>query len=253
MTTSTKTRAVSSVITFKGRGKVQREMAFMNIAPKSFAETTSRIDTINNLRLVLGSEPTETEVHAAQVEWVIGRVAARLPAGEVTKGLTDEADKLENARVLVCQYASPPVEGKKARKLRKDQIGRRTVGQHKVIRAAEEAWSLVKAELGLSAAQTQKERNAKKRKPHLNNGGPNAPAASAKPNATELVKAPAPVTADDYVAYILMQLSAVSGYDKKNAKVRPIEFGEIAGDIVLLLQKARKAANAYQVRKNEKK
>lgn len=164
MTITTETLAItaSPVITLKGRNKAKREMAYMQIAPLAMIETMSRADMIANLREALGPNPSEAEVKTAQIETTIGRVAARLPAGQFPKGCASDDDKLQFARDLVTRYAAPPKEGAKPRALRAGQIGRRTPKQHKVVRAAEEAWSQVKAELGLGQAQTQKERNAKK-------------------------------------------------------------------------------------------
>lgn len=233
-TTKTAIRNTSALVSVSGKGKTQREMAFMKIAPLSFVETLSRNDTIDNLRVALGAAPTEDQTSIARREHVIGRVAARLPAGEFPKAKLESAEKLEFARDLVCSYAAPPKEGTTPRKLRAGQKGRRSAIQHKVIRAAEEACSLVFAELGLGAARTQAEKNAKQQR----NAAPSMPGAkagtkgqpskadSAKPTHSELVKAPAPVTPEDAVQHVVTQAASLLAYANKNAKLLPLGFSE---------------------------
>lgn len=141
--------AADEIVHLKGRGKAVRQQAYLRIAPLSFVEAQSRGESIANLRTALGAAPSEDELKAAQREWTIGRVASRLPAAEYPTGMDSSADKLEFVRKLVLYYIAPVAEGSKGRKLRKGELGRRSPVQHKAIRAADEAWSLVKAELGL--------------------------------------------------------------------------------------------------------
>lgn len=218
MNTMTKIKAADAIIVLAGRGKAQREMAFMSIAPLSFTEAKCRTETIANLRIALGSSPTDNELRVATDQWIIGRVANRLPAGEFPKGTSETIDKLDFASDLVLFYAAPPKEGAKARKLRKGQKGRRSVVQHRVIRAAEEAWSQVKAELGLGNAKTQSERNTAKkaRAPHRNN-------TSAPPTHNALVTPDKPMTADEAHQHIVTQMTALVAYTSKHAKL--IETG----------------------------
>lgn len=174
ITTENQTFTASPVISLKGRGKAKRELAYIQIAPLSFVENISRVESIANLRVALGASPTEAETKTAQVEWVIGRVASRLPASEFPKGCTSDDDRLEFARNLVLRYAAPAKRNAngKVPSLRAGKVGWRNESQHRVVRAAEEAWSQVKAELGLGNAQTQSQRNAAKAAKRSTNGNP---------------------------------------------------------------------------------
>ena len=239
--------AASPVITLKGRGKQAREMAYMRIAPLSFIENISRVESIANLHAALGAHPSEAEVKTAQSEWIIGRVASRLPAGEFPRGTKDDSDKLEFARDLVLHYAAPPQAGKQARALRTGQKGRRNVVQQRVVRAAEEAWSLVKAEIGLGKAMTQKQRNDSKRSTNANPKRGDGKG-KVKPNHAELVT-PNIVSSDDYVQHMQTQLAALVAFDKKYATKRPTTHGAFAEALLALKQLANKAANDYEVRK----
>ncbi len=236
------------VITLKGRGKAKRELAYVQIAPLSFIENISRAESIANLAVALGASPTETEVKAAQTEWVIGRVASRLPAGEFPKGCEDDSDRLDFARKLVTLYAAPPQPGKKARELRKGQLGRRSPIQQRVVRAADEGWSLVKAELGLGKARTITEKNAKQRSTTAN--PKRGDGKSDAPTHAQLVAAPAPVTSDDYVQHMQLQLKALCDYDAKHARKRPTTHGEFSEALAALRKLANAAASTYQARKD---
>lgn len=246
----------NAIIAIKGKGKAQREAAYMQIAPLSFVEALSRNESVANLRVALGVSPSADEVKAAQVEWVIGRVASRLPADAFPKGDMSNSAKLEHARNLVVSYASPAQDGKAARALRKGQLGRRTVTQHKVIRAAEEAWSLIKAELGQGNAQTQAQRNALKSDSVKGKGAAMAGAGKGKrndlsaatttPTHAELVKPSVALSEDDACSYIMTQAATLLAYANKNAKVIPTDFGAA---IQALKSAVNKAENARQVRK----
>lgn len=228
--TSDATRAVPTTcaIVIKGRGKAEREAAFHRIAPFAFVETESRDASIANLRQALGATPSEDEARIAREEWIIGRVAARLPASDVPN-LKTEGARLNFARDLVLRYAQPVSEGAKATKLRAGKIGRRTPTQHKIVRAAEEAWSLVKAELGLGAAQTLAERNKAKRATNANpvrgagkadgkaDGKAGRPSKDATPTHAQLVTPAKPVTADEAHTCIMSQASTLLAYANKHA------------------------------------
>ena len=243
--------AVSPVIRLKGRGKAARELAYMQIAPLSFVENISRVESIANLRAALGASPSEAEVKTAQTEWSIGRVASRLPAGEFPKGCVDDMAKLDFARDLVLHYAAPAQEGKAARKLRAGQKGRRNVVQHKVCRAADEAWSQVKAELGLGNAKTQAEKN-KGRVTRSTNGNPvrgdgkGKPGKGAAPTHSELVKPERMASEADVCQYVESISSTLLAFANKNAKHMPTDYG-------MAVQAFRsaivKAANEREVRK----
>jgi hypothetical protein len=200
------------------------------------------------MRAVLGNSPSEGEVKLAKTEWIIGRVASRLPATARPKTCTDDATTLEFSRQLVTLYAAPPKEGVKPKALRKGQLGRRTATQHKVVRAAEEAASVFLAELKLSNAKTNGERDAAKatRAPSMAGSGKGQ---SAAPTEAEIAAKPQPVTSDDYVQHMQTQLSALCAFDAKHAKKRPTTHGAFAEALLALKQVANKAANEYAVRK----
>lgn len=231
-------------ITLKGRGKAKREAAYHTIAPLAFVETESRADTIAAIRNALGNNPDAQAIAIARQEYAIGRVASRLPLAETKLGKAPmaktEQSRLSVARLLVTSYAQPPAAtAKAAPKLRRGKIGYRSVTQHKVVRAAEEAWSQVKAELGLGTAQTQAERNAKKRAPHRNGKAGDQPAtkkakiAAAKlaldgldaGTVASMVKPPKPETRADVVAYIEQQAATLLQFVNKHAGLVPASYG----------------------------
>lgn len=246
ITSETVRMTAAPVITLKGRGKAAREMAYMQIAPLSFIENISRVESIANLRAALGASPSEAEVKTAQTEWSIGRVASRLPAGEFPKGCVDDDAKLDFARKLVLHYAAPAQEGKQARKLRAGQLGRRSAVQHKVCRAADEAWSQVKAELGVGTAQTQAQRNAAKRSTNANPKRGDGKGKSAAPSHSELVKPERMASEQDVCQYVESISSTLLAFTNKNAKHMPTDYG-------MAVQAFRsaivKAANEREVRK----
>lgn len=231
---STSTARKSDIVTdkagfasFTGRDKAARTDALLSIAPLAYAENVSRAACIDGLRKALGKAPTDAALSAAQTEYVIGRVAARFPADAFPKsGMTPE-QKLAHARDVVLFYAMPLKDGVKARALTKAHKGRRTPAQHKVIRAAAEAWSQIKAELGLSAAQTQAQRNASKARgahPAGSTGAAGKSAPKLTP-AAELIPTPANLTPADAVNHIVTQAAALLAYANKHAKLLPSDFG----------------------------
>lgn len=233
--TTIATVAASPVITLKGRGKAQREMAFCSIAPLSFIENISRVESIANLRIALGASPSETELDTAKLQWIIGRVASRLPAAELNGTAGDETGtkQCEYVSDVVLHYAAPAKEGAKARKLRAGQKGRRTAVQHKAIRAAEEAWSLVKAELGLGNAQTLKERNAKKAtrstnaNPVRGDGKGDKPAPTPTPTLSDtLPNGGKMATARDVCRVVETAAATLLALANKNAKLLPTDYGQ---------------------------
>lgn len=248
VTTETIAVSVAPVICLKGRGKAARELAYMQIAPLAMIETQSRDDSIANLRKALGTSPSIAEVKTAQIEWIIGRVAAKLPAGEFPKAAKDDDKRLQFARDVVTRYAGPVEPGKTAPKLRKGQTGRRSPMQHKVTRAAESAWSLIKAELGFGTGQTLKEKDAKQSAKRSTNANPvrgagksAGKAQDAKPTApthSELVQAPKPVTADDACQHISTQAATLLAYCNKNASIVPADFGKAVNAFKSAINKA---------------
>ena len=209
---------IKPLITLKGKGKASRELAFNKIAPLSFVEGLSRAESIENMRMALGNKPSEAETTIARTEWLIGRAASRMPAAEFPAGTHSSIDKLEATRLLITRYAAPPKEGTKPRKLRKDMLGRRSPMQHRVIRNAEEAWSQFAAELNLSNAQTQAQRNENKktRAPHRNG----------KPSTSEGAAGPVKVTSRaDATTYVEQMAATLLGFSNKHAKLLPAAYG----------------------------
>lgn len=231
-----------------GRNKAARIAAYGRIADLSYSEAQSRGEALANMRVALGTSPSEAEVKAAKLRHVIGRVAQRLP------GKGDQAKRIERATDLVLHYAKPAQEGKAARKLRAGQKGRRTIAEQKLVRAAEEATSVFFAELSLSNAKTNAQRNASKasRAPAPAGSTNRGKAGDATPPAhSVLVKPEKPATGADYVQHVQTQLAALLAYDNKHAKVRPIEYSAVADALAALKQLANKAANEYGVRMNK--
>lgn len=231
-------------IALKGAGKAKREHAFLNIAPLSFVEATSRTETIANLRVALGTKPSADDVKVARSEWIIGRVASRLPTAELPKALADNAARIAFARELVELYAAPAKDGVAARKLRAGQKGRRTIAQQRVVRAAEEAWSQVNAELGHGSAQTQSERNANKRAATMQGATARGKAATqaatqaAAPSHSVLVKPETPKSADDVCEHITMQAAALLAFANKHAALLPMDYGAAVKAFKIAVDKA---------------
>lgn len=236
---------------FTGRGKQARETAMNNVASLSFHEAESRAALVASLDKALGSAPTEAQLAHAQQQTIAGRVASRLPLSDFPKDKRDEAGRIEFALLLLTRYAAPPAEGAKARKLRAGQLGRRTMVQHKAIRAADKHWCEIKAELGFSSAQTQKENTAKKEKakraPHRNAKATDK-AKSAAPTHSELVKAPAKMTKPEVCAYVETQAAALLASANKLAALMPTDYGMA----ISAFHKAIAAASAARREREEK-
>lgn len=248
MTIQTETVRVAAapVIVLKGKGKQAREVAFMQTSALAYIDQLGRADLIANLRIALGSKPGEVELKTAQREVTIGRIAARLPASEFPKDCIDDDAKLEHARNLVMFYQQPAKPGTTA-KLRKGMLGYRSEVQHKAIRAADEAWSQIKAEIGLGNAITGKDRKKATRATNANpvRGG----GKSAAPNHTELATPPKAMTADEAHSYIDTQAATLLAFANKNAKLLCTDYGSA---VQAFKQAINKAANDRAVRKAAK-
>ena len=207
---------------FKGRNASVRTAALAGVASLAYAEGQSRSEMIQQLAIALGKTPTADEIKAVAQQYVVGRTAQKLAASSECKGKS-VADLLAFALSLVTEYAAPVKDGTTARKLRAGQKGRRTVAQHKMIRAAEEAWSQVKAEAVPSAsnAKTQQQRNAEKPR------GAQLKAGKAGTGIThsELVKADGPMTADAAVGYLNGRAATMLAFSNKHAGVVPADYG----------------------------
>lgn len=240
---------------FAGRGKEARGTALLQTAALAFATETSRAALIENVRKVLGDNPTPAQVKAAKVELVIGWVACRLPVSELPKGKTSPADRLTFAREVVTNMAAAPEDGKPVPAMGKAKARRSTV-QHRITRNCEKNASLFMAELGLSNAQTQKAKNEKQaatakatRAPAMagSDGRANTDgqAASVWPpvDAGKPAKA---MTSDDVVAYLSQQSSMLQDFANKHAKNTPTDMGMA---ISAFRKAVIAAANAHQERK----
>jgi hypothetical protein len=219
--------AAPKAFAFKGKGKELRSAALAGVASLAYNEGASRAETITQLRLALGNKPTADEVDACKLQYVVGRVAHRIGSDPQCKGKT-VAELLAFALQLVTQYAAPEKDGVAARKLRKGQIGRRTVAQHRAIRASEEAWSQVKAEAvpAVSTAKTQAQRNADKRKPAPQMAGSRKGKADATPTHSALTAATtAPKSQADAVEHVGNMLASLLAYCNKNAGKVPTNVG----------------------------
>lgn len=219
-----KAKAIALPASFqiKGRNALLRNTAMAGVATCAYVESKSRGDTISQIKIAAGKAPTAVELDAIALEYIVGRVAQRLPFD----GAVTIPDRLAKARSLILQHAAPAKDGVKAAGLRKHQVGRRTVDQHKAIRAAESAWSMIKAEAGYSVAITLADKNKKaanKRGASVPGGNP---AKGAAPTHSQLVAAPATaLTYDDAVQHLMTQAASLLGYANKNAQVIPTDFG----------------------------
>jgi hypothetical protein len=228
--------APATAYAFKGKNAALRGTALKGIASLAYSEGKSRGETITQTRLALGAKPSPAEVEACKVEYLTGRVAQRL--NDAGKSI---AEQLARARSLITQHAAPAKDGAKANKLRKGQIGRRTPAEHGAVRAAESAWSLMKADLGLSDAKGMA---AKKRAPSMKGSGKGKAAA---PSHGELVKstATAPKDAAEFCAMVAQLTASLLGYANKHAGVAPAPYGMAIKRFhgaIAELEKARAAA-----------
>lgn len=219
-------KAVMKAHTFKGAGKVVRAAALEGVASLSYAEAQSRGDIIAQLRIVAGKSPTDADIATMRAEYIIGRVAQRFADVDLPKAGLSVADRIAYARAVVTSYAAPVKDGVKANKLRAGQTGRRTVSQHKVIRAAEEAWSGVKAELGFGTAQTQAERNKAKAKraPQMSKEGQKSTVGTGIAH-TELVKSDGPMDAATACQYLESMAATMLAFCNKHAGLLPTDYG----------------------------
>jgi hypothetical protein len=223
---ATKTITRPNAFRFTGKTSATRSSAYLQIAPAAFAEDLSRSNALQVTRTALGAKPSEDVVRACRTEYMIGRVAARLPVSELPKGCKpdDSAGRLEFSRDMVCRMAAPPKPGTKSRALRLGQIGRRTPMQQRAFRTAEEAASVFFAELNLSNAKTLAQRNnAKKARGAQHNVGGKAggvpPAGKgAVPSHAELV-VPKPLNAVDAVQHVATQMASLLAFCNKHAKL----------------------------------
>lgn len=234
--------AATPCYAFKGKMAALRNTALQGLASLAFVEGKSRADVISQLRIALGKSPTPADVSGVALEYVVGRVAAKLPHKE---GETVAAS-LAFARQIVTQYAAPAKDGVKAKALRKGQIGRRSPEQHKAVRAAEGQWYLVNAELGYGASQTQADKN----KRQAAAAGSTKRGKATAPTHSELVAGPKlAANADESAAMVMQLASSLLAYANKNAATLPTEYGmsiKRFHGAIAALAKARVPADAIK-------
>lgn len=204
---------------FKGKGATLRTTALQGVASLAYTEGKTRAETITQLRLALGKAPSPVEVGAVQLEYMVGRVAFKV--ADTAKTI---AEQIAFARQIITQYAAPAKDGAKANKLRKGQIGRRTPAQHAAVRAAESAWSLLKADIGLSEAKGMAQ---KKRAPSMAGSGKGKKGGAA-PTHGELIKSTAtpPKNAKEACDMIMQLASSLLAYSNKHAALVPTAYGQ---------------------------
>lgn len=235
----------AGIVSLKGKGKAQRELAYVKLAPLAFIDSQSRGELISTLRNALGSNPSDVEVEAAKQQVRIGRIASRLPANVYPDNVAGNVPALLAwVTTQMRDYAAHD-----AKKLKPGQQGRRSEAFDKAMAASREYLSQIMAEVGTGNAKTQKEKNDQKATRATNANPVRGDGKGAKPGHAELVKPTAPANGDDYVQHMQTQMASLTGYDQKYAKARPVEYGRFAELLMQLRTVGNEAANAYQLRK----
>lgn len=222
----------ASLLTFTGAGKAKREAGFASIAKTAQLETASRSALIAHCQDALGKSPSDPEIAAIRLQVQTGRVAGRITKAHLANAeqvKAFNADPLLFAYNLITRYAAPKVAGKKVRPLGK-KLGYRTDLQHKLIRASDEAWSKLAADIGIGGAQTQKAIDAAKTKREITRATERAAEfgkETGAPTHEELIQPAKPQTADDVVQHIVTQAATLSAYAMKpaHAKLLPTSMG----------------------------
>lgn len=243
----------ASLLTFTGAGKAKREAGFASIAKTAQLESASRSALIVHCIDALGKSPSDAEVQAVRVQVQTGRVAGRITKAHLANAeqvKAYNADPLLFAFDLITRYAAPKVAGKKARPLGK-KLGYRTDAQHKLVRASDEAWSKLAADIGIGGAQTQKAADAAKKKREVTRVTEQAKAFgkdAGTPTHEELVQPAAPMDADECVRVLMSQASTISAFamKPKHAKLLPTAFGQA---VMAFKAAMNAAANEYELAK----
>jgi len=234
--------AAPKAFAFKGRNAALRTTALAGVASLAYAEGQTRAELVAQLRIVLGAKPSADEVKAAQLQYVVGRTAQRIASDASNKGKS-VADLLAFALQLVTLYAAPVKDGTTPRKLRAGQLGRRTPAQHSAIRAAESAWSLVKAEVApeQSNAVTLAEKNKRStRKTPVRGADAKSAKAGTGLTHSELVKPDGkPHTKESATEYVRAMAATLLAFSNKHAGVMPTAHGAA----VVAFKKAIEAAD----------
>jgi len=264
MATRTATKPAARNAASQSNAKAAQESAFYAIAPRAYSEAVSRGLLIEAVALTLGKAPAGfkpkmkaadmNKAHTAfaarlaadKVEYLAGRVAARAPDSEF-KELPPHAAadatlaRIDYARKQVTDYAAPDVDT-----LPKGKTGRRSAVMHKLIRAAEEAWSklIAEPEIGIGTAETLKAANAKKRGAR----GQNDKGGTA-PTHTQLVAPEKPKTADEAHAHIEKVAADLVSYANKHAAILCTTHGAA---VKAFADAIHKSASERMVRKAEK-
>jgi hypothetical protein len=219
---------------FSGKRNIVRAASLGGVASLAFVEGKARAELISALTLALGTKPSEGELAACRLEFIVGRATAKLYATDVAM-----VDQFATTRDLVLHHAAPVKDGAKVIKLRAGQKGRRTIVQHKAIRAAEEAWSQIKAEIGAGTAQGQAAKVSKAKAKR------NAKPAGTGITHTELVKGDgAPMDAASATTYLDGMALTMTQFANKHADKLPTDYGMAVlafSKAILAAHKAHKA------------
>ena len=242
--TETVAIAVSPVIRLKGKGKAKRELAYMQVSTFALFDLQAREAMLANLCVALGTNPEKDEIVAAREQHIIGRISRIMPG-------KDESEKIEKAREVFFYYApsdrTRPIDPKVHK-------GKRTPEQDRAIVAARKHVSDAFAEIvanngygvptlaaallanGYGKAMTQSDANKVKRAAAMTGTTKRgkgkadaAPApAPAAPAHSQLVKAPASLTAQEAVDHVCSVLGGLLKFSKSKsgAKVMPLAFGQ---------------------------
>lgn len=232
--TIARTAPAARAFAFKGRNATIRNAALAGIASLAYAEGQSRAEMVTQLKLTLGNKPSVDEVKAVAQQYVIGRTAQRIAAENKGKNV---AELIAFASQLVTLYAAPAQDGVAPRKLRKGQLGRRSVSEHKAIRAAESAWQLIKAEIApeQSKGQTLAEKNKRSTRKSPVRGNK-----AAGLTHSELGKPDGkPHTRDTATEYVRGMAATLLAFSNKHAKVMPTAHGAA----IIAFKKAIEAAD----------
>lgn len=208
----------------------RQELALLDIAPRAYSEGVSRAALIAAIKGAGGTSPDKARLASLKREAVIGRITARLPVSAFPRSAKETADKMEHARALVCDYVAPDVKD-----LPKGKTGRRTDVQQKAIRACDEWWSKLLAEVGFGSAKTQAQADKEKKQRAATNVGTNATPvrgadkASDKPAATptqEAMKTPkSKMSPVDACAHVERLASELLAFANKYAAALPTDYG----------------------------
>ena len=237
MTTSTLSIPAAAIT---GKGAKARSVAMFEIAPAGMNAETGKAHFIDVMNKALAGSTDKALVKLVRQEAIVGIATARMPAGEFPRGCTAADARMNHVRLLFTAYASPDVVN-----LGRNQKGKRSLIQQRVIRNAEQRAATYLGELGAGNAKSDKAVNdAAKAKRQT--GGSQSQTAPATPTHSELVaKPPKPADRAEAMLHITQQARALQAYANKYAKVLPTDMGTA---VAAFLTACNKANNAEQER-----